>query len=74
MHYKRTHSVKNSTLNIRLNDEQLAALREIAKKNGTNVSQLVRWSVDALIRYVEHHDGRLILPIDFSEKPGKTAR
>jgi len=61
-----TTAVNYPSLNFRLNAEQLAALREIAQKNGVSTGQLVRWAVDALIRQVDRNQGRLILPIDFS--------
>jgi predicted site-specific integrase-resolvase len=66
--------VISPTLNVRLTDAQLAALREIAKKNGVNVSQLVRWAVEALIRQVEQNKGRLTLPIDFPAKKTGSAK
>lgn len=60
------------SLTIRISEEQLSELREIAKKNGVSVGQLVRWGVDALIRQVERNKGRIVLPIDFGgEKKGK---
>lgn len=54
------------SLSFRLTEEQLTALREIAKKNGVSASQLVRWAVEALLRQVERNEGHLTLPIDFS--------
>jgi len=63
--------VVNPTLNVRFSEAQLSALREIAAKNGVNVAQLVRWSVDALIRQVEQNNGRLTLPIEFALEPAK---
>lgn len=62
----------NPTLNVRFSETQLSALREIAAKNGVNVAQLVRWSVDALIRQVEQNNGRLTLPIEFAPDRPKT--
>lgn len=61
----------NPPLNFRVTKEQHEALREIAKKNGVNVSQLVRWAVEALIRQVEQNEGRLTLPIDFASERTK---
>jgi hypothetical protein len=66
-------SVTNPTLNVRFTEAQLTALREIGQKNGVNVSHLVRWAVDGLIRHIERNDGRLVLPIDYSDPPRKTA-
>lgn len=53
--------------NVRLSTEQLEALKRVADQNSVEVSQLIRWAVDALIRHAERHGGRLLLPIDFSE-------
>ena len=52
---------------VRLTDEQRDALAKIAAKNKCDVSDLIRWAVDALIEHVERNGGRLMLPIDFSE-------
>ncbi len=65
LHYNALQMI-SPTLTIRVSDEQIAELRDIAKKNGVNVSQLVRWSVEALIRQVDRNKGRLVLPVDFS--------
>lgn len=65
-------AVINPTLNVRFTEAQLAALREIAQKNSVNVAHLVRWAVDGLIRHVERNEGRLVLPIEYSE-PKKPA-
>ncbi|MDD5349811.1 MAG: hypothetical protein PHQ12_06335 [Chthoniobacteraceae bacterium] len=63
----------NPTLNVRFTEAQLSALREIGQKNSVNVSHLVRWAVDGLIRHVERNDGRLVLPIDYVAPPKKGA-
>ena len=52
---------------VRLSDEQRAALAKIAERNGCDMSDLIRWAVDALIAHVERNGGRLLLPVDFSE-------
>lgn len=60
------------TLTIRISEEQISALRELAKKNGVSVGQLTRWAVEALIRQVQRNKGKLVLPVDFGDgKKGK---
>ena len=38
-----------------------------ARTNGVEVSQLVRWSIEALRQYIEEHHGRLHLPISIKD-------
>ena len=53
---------------FRFKEGQRQALEKIGKENGdVDVSQLVRWAIDALIAHVERNGGRLLLPVDFSE-------
>jgi predicted site-specific integrase-resolvase len=66
--------VINPSLNVRFTEAQLTALREIGQKNGVNVSHLVRWAVDGLIRHVERNEGRLVLPIEYAEPKKPTSQ
>ncbi len=53
---------------FRFKEGQRDKLEKIAAANGeVEVSQLIRWAIDALINHVERHGGRLHLPVDFSE-------
>ena len=52
---------------FRFKEGQREKLEKIAADNGVEVSQLIRWAVDALIAHVERNGGRLLLPVDFSE-------
>ena len=53
---------------FRFKEGQRQALEKIGKDNGdVDVSQLVRWAIEALIKHVERNGGRLLLPVDFSE-------
>lgn len=54
-------------MGIRLTLEQRAALERMAQKTGVEVSQLIRFAIDALIAHYEANGGRLLLPLDFSE-------
>jgi hypothetical protein len=38
-----------------------------ARANGVEVSQLVRWSIEALRQYIQEHDGKLHLPINIRD-------
>jgi len=61
-------ATESVTMGIRVTKEQRSALEKIAQANGVEVSQLIRWSVDALIEHVERCGGRLVLPIRFGEQ------
>jgi Ribbon-helix-helix domain len=60
-------SMAKNTFCVRLTDSQMAALKAIAERNGVEVSQLIRWGIDALIAHVERNGGRLLLPMEFGE-------
>lgn len=57
----------NPNFNVRLSDQQLADLRRIADYNGVEVSQLIRWAIDALIKEAAQNGGRILLPFTFGE-------
>lgn len=56
---------KHSTVPVRLDETQLAAIRLHAQRFGIPDSVFIRWAIDALLKYIEHHGGNLPLPIDF---------
>lgn len=58
---------ESTTMGIRLTLEQRNALERIAKQTGVEVSQLIRFAIDALIAHYKATGDRLVLPIDFSE-------
>ncbi len=60
-------AVSKTNFNVRLSDTQLASLKRIAEANAVEVSQLIRWAIDALIRHVGRNGGRIVLPVDFAE-------
>jgi len=49
---------------VRLSTTDREWLERTAAASGVEVSQLVRWAIEALRQYVDAHDGRLHLPID----------
>ncbi|HEV7401481.1 MAG TPA: CopG family transcriptional regulator [Chthoniobacteraceae bacterium] len=53
---------------VRLDPGQKEQLEAIAKKNGVDPAQLIRWAIDELVKYAEKNGGRILLPIDFGEK------
>jgi hypothetical protein len=57
---------KNNTIPVRLDDKQLAAVQHYSARFGVTDAQFLRWAIDALLRYVDLHQGNLPLPIDFS--------
>ena len=67
VYFESVKSKSSYQRSIRFDAPQADELERIAKANEVDFSQLVRWAAAALIRHVERHDGRLILPLDFSE-------
>lgn len=57
--------MKTTPFNVRLDDEQAEQVTALAKKFRLKEIDIIRWSIDALIAYVEKHNGHLHLPIDF---------
>ena len=55
------------TFSVRITNAQRGKLEKIAKENGLEISQLIRFAVDAMIRYVDVHEGVVHLPIDFTK-------
>ena len=49
---------------VRLSTTDREWLERTAAASGVEVSQLVRWAIEALRQYVDAHGGRLHLPID----------
>jgi hypothetical protein len=58
---------KNITIPVRLDEDQIAKVRGFSQRFSVTDAQIVRWAIDAFIRYVELHDGDLRLPLDFSK-------
>ncbi len=52
---------------VRLSKADREWLEATARANGVEVSQLVRWSIEALRQYIIEHDGKLHLPINIRE-------
>ena len=68
IHKLRIHkTVAKPNFNVRISEEQRAELQELADQNGVEISQLIRWALDALLRHAKAHDGRLLLPLNFEE-------
>lgn len=61
-------SAKPVQTSVRLEPGQKEKLEEIARATGVDPSQLIRWAVQAIIKYAEKNEGRLLLPLDFGEK------
>jgi hypothetical protein len=49
---------------VRLSTTDREWLERTAAASGVEVSQLVRWAIEALRQYVDAHGGKLHLPID----------
>jgi len=58
--------VKNTPFHVRLDDDQAEAVTKLAARFRVKEIDVIRWAIDALIAYVEKHDGHLHLPVDFN--------
>lgn len=58
---------KRTTTPIRFSEGQDAAVKRIAEACGVKEAEIVRWAVEALSDYWQHHGGRLLLPLRFHE-------
>jgi TRAP-type C4-dicarboxylate transport system substrate-binding protein len=52
---------------VRLSKTDREWLEKAAADAGVEVSQLVRWAIDALRQYIDAHEGTLHLPIDIKK-------
>ena len=53
-------------ISVRLTTDQQDRLGALAGKLGSNQAMIIRWSVDALLDYVDACDGKLTLPVSYS--------
>lgn len=53
------------TTGLRLTTEQTKKLKKLATRLKTTPTQLILWSIDALVDYAAKHDGKIVLPLDF---------
>jgi hypothetical protein len=56
-----------TTFTLRLTTTQQDRVKELADRFEVGEAQVIRWGVDALLRYVDRHGGQLHLPIDFDK-------
>lgn len=61
---RKKSSTDSSPFTFRLEKADRDWLESTAQKHGLEVSQLIRWSIEALKQYVEKHHGNIHLPID----------
>ena len=60
-------STKNVTIPVRLDPSQTEAIRKCADRFGVTDATVIRWAVDALLKYIELHKGAIHLPVDFTQ-------
>jgi hypothetical protein len=53
-------------ITVRFEDEEMAKIDELAKRYHVSSATIIRWALKALAEYVEVHQGRITLPLDFS--------
>lgn len=60
-------------MGIRITESQREELEKLAATHGVEVSQLIRWGIDAMLDHVKKQGNRLHLPIRLDEewKPGR---
>jgi predicted DNA-binding protein len=50
---------KNITIPVRLDPEQAAAIKRYATRFSVTEAQIIRWAIDAFLRYVDSTDSPL---------------
>lgn len=58
---------RNLTMGVRLDPGQREALEKLASSTGIDASQLVRFAIKAILDYADANNGRILLPLNFSE-------
>jgi hypothetical protein len=71
MHVKKNYRVSMSVSNrkgitVRFDDAEMAKIDELAARYHVSSATIIRWALKALAEYVEAHQGRITLPLDFS--------
>lgn len=54
-------------ITVRFEDDEMKAIDELAKRFRVSSATIIRWAIQALNEYVEQNQGRITLPLDFSE-------
>ncbi len=55
----------HATIPVRIEQQLADKVRNLSEKLGVKDAVFIRWAIDALLRYVDEHQGTLHLPIDF---------
>ena len=61
-------------ITVRFEDDEMAALEALAKKYKVSSATIIRWALTALNDYVQANNGRVVLPLDFSDFLEKSQR
>lgn len=59
-------AVGKKGITVRFTDEEMKQLEELAERYQVSLATILRWALRALAEYVEHCDGRITLPLDFT--------
>lgn len=54
-------------ITVRFEDHEMKQLEELAERYHVNSTTIIRWALKALADCVESNNGRITLPLDFSE-------
>lgn len=54
-------------LTIRIKPEEYRELQNLTERYKVSQATVVRWAIDALNDYIEKNNGRVTLPVDFTE-------
>lgn len=54
-------------ITVRFEDEEMEALDRLAKRYKVSSATIIRWALTALNDYVAANNGRVVLPLDFTE-------
>jgi hypothetical protein len=56
-------------ITIRPTQKQQERVSELTEKYRVPASQIIDWALEAFIEFIDIHQGKLTLPIDFTELP-----
>jgi len=53
-------------ITVRFEDHEMARLEQLGARYHVSSATVLRWALQALVEYVEINNGRIVLPLDFS--------
>ncbi|MDC0088134.1 hypothetical protein OAI07_01185 [Akkermansiaceae bacterium] len=54
-------------ITVRFSEDEMEQLDALAVSYGVSSATVIRWALKALVEYVEMNNGKITLPLDFTE-------